>query len=47
MDTTTWTHWSPADEMFGCDPKYRAEVEPPLAAETALKLDANRKTPMP
>ncbi len=47
METTTWTHWSPADEMFGCDPKYRAEVEPPLAAETALNLDANRKTPMP
>ncbi len=43
MDGSTWTHWSPEGEMFACDPKYKADINPPLASQTALELDANRK----
>ncbi|MET0228926.1 MAG: ABC transporter substrate-binding protein [Actinomycetes bacterium] len=42
MDGTTWTQWSPEGEEFECDPKFRAEVDPPLEAETQLQLDADR-----
>jgi len=43
MDGTGFIRWAPTDEQFSCDPKYRAEVDPPLAAQSALKLDANRR----
>jgi ABC-type branched-subunit amino acid transport system substrate-binding protein len=42
MEATVWMQWSPEGDEFQCDPKFRAEVEPPLEAEINLKLDANR-----
>jgi ABC-type branched-subunit amino acid transport system substrate-binding protein len=43
LENTTWTHWSPEDDMYACDPKYAATVNPPVAAAAQLELDSNRK----